>query len=283
MMSKPIAPTLLLGGRGFIGQAVARRLTTLGVPTLVVGRGDLPQLPEALRRSGVVIHLASSTTPGSSAHNPLLEDANLTLTKAVTELIEPLPPKHLVFFSSGGTVYGNPEHLPVSESAPLRPLSPYGRGKVLQENMCMSLRTHGHAVTVLRPSNVYGPGQTGRQGFGLIPAILSAIRQKNPIDVWGDGESVRDYVHIDDLVEATLCVISRPDLAGIFNVASGTGHSVNDVIRYVEQAAAQSVAVRFKPMRDADVRAVVLDTTKFSDTFGWSASIALPSGLRGIL
>ena len=142
---------LLLGGSGFIGRALAERLNAERAVVHIVGRNDGDQLERAIPECGTVIHLASATTPGSSARNPNLELGNLALTLRLLELLQSQPETHLIFFSSGGTVYGNPDRLPVTEDAPIAPLSNHGAGKASQEVFLQAYRARGHAITMVRP------------------------------------------------------------------------------------------------------------------------------------
>lgn len=201
---------LLLGGAGFIGSALARRLEQEKIATHILGRHDTERLENMLPQCGTVVHLASATTPGSSATHPGLELGNLALTLRLLELMQTQPETHLIFFSSGGTVYGNPNRLPVTEDTPLAPLSNHGAGKVSQEAFCQAFRARGHAVTILRPSNAYGPGQTPKSGFGLIRTMLECIRVGTPLEIWGDGENIRDFIYIDDIIEACMRLIDLP-------------------------------------------------------------------------
>lgn len=273
-------PVLLLGGRGFIGSALAQRLQRQGMPVLVAGRDDGAKLEQLVSASGTVVHLASTTTPGSSAQQPSLEYANLQFTRRLVEVLQQQDPTHLVFFSSGGTVYGNPASLPVSEDALLAPLSPHGVAKVAQENLCMALSSHGHPVSILRPPNVYGPGQSLKIGFGLVRTLLGHARHGTALQIWGDGENVRDYLYIDDLVDATLRLVQRPDQAGTYNVGSGVGHSINEVKTLVEQITGHLIATSYHPARGVDVRAVVLDGRRLQDVVQWWPRMGLYDGIR---
>lgn len=278
-------PVLLLGGHGFIGAALAQRLLRAGQTVHVLGRADcaaLAQLlPQLLPHCGTVVHLASSTTPGSSALLPELEQANLQLTQQLVDAcLKTQPDTHLIFFSSGGTVYGNPANLPVREDAPLVPLSPHGAAKVAQENMCLALRARGQAVSILRPSNAYGPGQTAKGGFGLVRTMLEHARQGTELQIWGNGENVRDYLHIDDLVDATLRLIAQPDKADTYNLGSGTGYSVNQVKAMGEEVTGRPIAARYLPTRDVDVQAVVLDGQRLQGAVQWRPLMELPEGMQ---
>lgn len=273
------AAVLLLGGNGFIGRALAQRLSSQGTVVHTVGRHNAAALEPLLAQCGTVVHLASSTTPGASASQAALETDNLQLTLRLLDLLQQRPRTHLVYFSSGGTVYGNPSTLPVTEDAPLAPVSNHGAAKVAQEGFCLALRAQGHAVTIVRPSNAYGPGQTLKSGFGLVRTLLEHARSGTPLSVWGDGENLRDYLHIDDLVDATLALIQSPVPGGIFNLGSGVGHSVNQVRALVEAATGLPIAVRHQAPRGVDVRAVVLDCTRLQTQQGWQPRVDLAAGI----
>jgi len=271
---------LLLGGTGFIGTALATRLRLENMPVFVLGRANQDALGSLLPACGTVVHLATSTTPGSSARHPNLEMPNLVLTLQLLELLQTQPQTHVIFFSSGGTVYGNPASIPVTESSPLAPLSYHGAGKVAQEALCKTLTTLGHAVTVLRPSNAYGPGQTMRQGFGLIRTMLQHAQAGTTLEIWGDGETVRDYIYVDDVVEATLRLIGLPEDGGTYNLGSGVGHSINQVKAVVEQVCGLELHTSYRPARGMDVRGVVLDNARLNARLTWTPAKDLFAGIE---
>ena len=276
-----LADVLLLGGTGFIGQALAARLRLKGVPAHVVGRANFDQLSALLPRCGAVVHLASTTTPGLSAQQPELEAPNLALTLQLLQLLQPYPDKHLIYFSSGGTVYGNPVQLPVPEAAPLAPLSYHGAAKVAQEMLCQAARAQGHRVSVLRPSNAYGPGQALRAGFGLVRTLLEYARTGREMEIWGDGTHLRDYIYIDDVVDATCCLIDDPGRSGTYNLGSGVGHSILQVRDVVEAVCGRKIRAVVRPARAVDVREVVLDCRRLHGVVGGAASPTdLATGIR---
>ncbi len=270
---------LLLGGEGFIGSALAQRLRLEGETVYVVGRHNRGNLEDWLPLCGTVLHLASVSTPGSSARNPGLESANIALTLRLLELLQTYPLMHLIYFSSGGTVYGNPAHIPVGEDSAIAPLSFYGAGKAAQEAFCQAARARGLAVSIVRPSNAYGPGQPMRQGFGLVRTLLEHVRLGTALEVWGDGETVRDYIFIDDLVEATLRLVQLPRDSGTYNLGSGVGHSINQVKALVEQTCGLVLPASYRPARGQDVRSVVLDQTRLGSLLGWQPEVDLPTGI----
>ncbi len=286
---------LLLGGGGFLGTALARRLTVAGkevhvlarhgmavsFPGLTVHRGSLEDgalLRRLLPACRTVVHLASETTPGSSSGRPGLEVGNLLPTLTLLEILQDFPDRHLIYFSSGGTLYGNPSRLPVPEEACPAPLSYHGAGKAAAEMYLQAFRAQGRAVTVLRPANAYGPGQSPRAGFGLVRTLLEHARNGTVLEVWGDGETVRDFVYMDDVADACALFVDRPDDNGTYNVGSGAGHSINAVIGLVERTCGKAPPVSYLPARESDVRAVVLDISRLC-ALGWEPRVELVEGI----
>ena len=271
---------LLLGGTGFIGSALARRLVQEKIAVHIIGRHNAARLENVLPQCGTVVHLASATTPGSSAAHPNLELDNLALTLRLLELMRSQPETHLIFFSSGGTVYGNPERLPVAENAPIMPLSNHGAGKIAQEAFCQAFRASGHAVTILRPSNAYGPGQVMRGGFGLIRTMLECARDGFNMEIWGDGENVRDFIYIDDITEACSGFVALPQDNDTYNLGSGRGYSINQVRHVVEQVTGIELKTSHCPARGIDVRAIVLDVSRLEARLSWKPQTSLEEGVR---
>ena len=290
---------LLVGGNGFLGLALARSLAAAGLEPYVLARTAEPgrrdgiafhrgsqDSPEVvaplLRVCGTLIHLASTTTPGLSAGRSSVDAIeNLLPAARLLEIMASDTPDRLVFLSSGGAVYGNPARLPADESQPPNPLSSHAAGKAALEAFFTSF-AHCNKVplTVVRPSNLYGPGQALRGGFGLVRTLLDKALRGGPIEVWGDGSSVRDYLFIDDAVDACRRLIAQPDLSGIFNLGSGVGTSISALISLVSTVTGRDIEVLTHPARDVDVRAIVLDTGRIGAATGWAAQTALEPGLR---
>lgn len=272
---------LLLGGAGFIGSALAKRLKQDKMLVHILGRHQEEQLEHVLSKCGTVVHLACSTTPGASAACSSLELGNLALTLRLLDLLKNQPETHLIFFSSGGTVYGNPHVLPVTEESPIAPLSNHGASKASQEAFCQAFRAHGHAVTILRPSNAYGPGQTMKSGFGLVRTMLEHARVGTTLEIWGDGENVRDFIYIDDIVEACTRLISLPQDSETYNLGNGEGHGINAVWRVVEKVSGRELKKMHHPARAVDVRNVVLDISRLEAKLSWAPKVTLDDGVKG--
>lgn len=271
---------LLFGGSGFIGSVLARRLNNAGYVVHVLGRQDADRLEHLLPQCGTVVHLASATTPGSSAHHPEMELNNLASMLHLQERMQRHPGAHLIFFSSGGAIYGNPAQLPIGENMPLAPLSYYGAGKAALEMFCQAFRVQGHAVTILRPSNAYGPGQVLRSGFGLVRTMLEHARNHTAMDIWGDGQIIRDYIYIDDVVEACERLIAMPSDSSTYNLGSGVGHSINQVKQIVERVTGSELKTVSHPVRGIDVQAVVLDISRLEKNLSWRPRYSLEEGIR---
>jgi UDP-glucose 4-epimerase len=287
---------LLLGGGGFIGTALANKLTAEGRQVHVLapnapsaamnahflqGGLDNPELlAKLLPCCSTVIHLASATTPGNSASRPVRELENLAPSLRLLDALQAYPEIHLIFFSSGGTIYGNPQRLPVHEDDPVAPLSYHGAGKVALEAFFHAFRGRSQAVTILRPSNAYGPAQALKSSFGLVRTMLEHARYGTPLEIWGDGENVRDFIYIDDITEACARFVALPQDSGTYNLGSGRGYSINQVRRIVEQVTGYELKTVCHPARGIDVRAVVLDISRLNARLSWKPQTSLEEGVR---
>ncbi|SNT27808.1 UDP-glucose 4-epimerase [[Luteovulum] sphaeroides subsp. megalophilum] len=294
---------LVIGGCGFIGSHVVDLLLQEGCRVRVFGRrpeafrpplagvdyvmGDYsdPALVfRALHDVEAVLHLASATVPATANLNPGLDiEANLLATVRLLDVMRATGKRRLVFLSSGGTVYGVPQADPVPEEHPLRPIGSYGIVKVAIESYIrMEQALYGLAPVVLRASNPYGPrqGHTGVQG--IIGTHLWRAARGEPVEIWGDGQVTRDFIHVRDL--AALCVATlRSDTCGFFNAGSGTGTSVAEIVagidRTVQASGGPPVRALRQPGRGYDVPRVVLDISRARAAFDWAPRIGLEEGL----
>jgi UDP-glucose 4-epimerase len=289
---------LLLGGAGFMGRALSTRLRERGHDVHVVVRGTTLDVPDGISVHGggmentellrrllpqfrTVVHLASATTPSLSSRTPSLEaNLNIAPTLGLLEELQRHPEVRLVYISSGGAVYGNPQQDLVAESADLRPLSFYGAGKVAVEGFLQCFqRLAGNAVVILRPSNLYGPGQPRYQGFGVVRTMLQHMLDRSTMEIWGDGSVVRDFIYIDDMTSAIECVLEDGHACGTFNVGSGVGCSLNDLKNLIEDVCNDKFSIRYERSRSIDVRRIVLDASSMKEHFGWTAGTDLREGI----
>jgi UDP-glucose 4-epimerase len=188
--------------------------------------------------------------------------------------------RKIVYFSSGGTVYGNNGKDINSETDALCPLNYYGYSKLaLEEFYRLSSRIHKINHIIIRPSNPYGAGQNlfGKQG--LITVSLGRILQNKPIEIWGDGKVIRDYIHIQDLSKATNSLIESDAENQVFNIGSGIGHSVNEIIEMIHEVTGKDTGTEFKPARPVDIPVNILSIDKITSATQWQPSIKLKDGI----
>ncbi|THD08753.1 epimerase [Rhodanobacter lindaniclasticus] len=293
-------PVLILGAGGFVGRSLTRALVLKDTPVIAVNRSargfehplvesivDELRAPEAfaslLARSRAVVHLASTSTPGTSAARPLQEvNANLHTTAALLEALQEHPEVELLYMSSGGSLYADTSGLPSDENARVHPRSYHGAAKLASEYLISAWcdQFHGKA-TILRPSNIYGPGQPERPGFGIIPAAFGKIRRNETLHVWGDGSVRRDYVYIDDLVRLCNMVLDTPMPEGpsIFNACSGISVSLNELFDVMEAATGQTLHRSYDAGRAVDASCIAMSAAHAASIYGWHHLTPLKEGL----
>ena len=291
---------LVVGAGGFMGTHLVRALHAQGRPVTALTRGQSARFPDGvehrastrasavdcaalLRDCAAVAWLAGSTTPGSSANRPLVEiDDNLRPLMMLLEALQAQPQCNLLYVSSGGTLYGDITDRAARETASLRPKSYYGAGKAAAEFFIGAyVNQYGGGATVLRPSNVYGPGQTRRNGFGIIPTAFDALLEQKKLTVWGDGEAVRDFLYIDDFTALCLQTLALPMPEGLrlFNASSGEGVSLNHLLDRIEHVTGARLTRHHQAGRAGDVARVVLDNTGARAAFDWRPATPLDDGL----
>jgi len=298
---------LVTGGAGYIGGFTVPRLLAKGhavtvfdnlsaghraaVPPdcLVVGDlRDADQLDHHLvsRRIEAVIHFAASAYVGESVTNPAKYYANnLRNSMNLLERVRRQNIQRFVFSSTCAT-YGNPEKLPLTEDHPQRPVNPYGNTKLAFEYMLRDYSAaYGIGFAALRYFNAAGASVDGAHGeqhdpeTHLIPLVLQvALGQRSHIDIFGtdydtpDGTCVRDYVHVEDLAEAHLLALEKltPGVGAAFNIGTGTGNSVREVVRVCEEVTGKPIAVKEGPRRAGDPPVLVAGSEKVRAALGWS-------------
>ncbi len=270
--------------KGWTVHIVSRSFSGVFQENLIFHQGSMDDkalVEKILPECETVIHLASGTTPGSSAGKPLMEtDRNILPTLRFLDIFRTCGNQRMIFVSSGGTLYGNPETVPVNEKQILSPLSYHGAGKIAIEAFVQAFAYEcGKHVTILRPSNLYGPGQSLRQGFGFIRTVLEHLHRGTQMEIWGDGESVRDFLYIQDMVNIIDLLINSPAHTDIYNAGAGKGHSLNTVIKTAEKVCGKNLSVKYQAARQVDVRKVVLDCTKIREKQGWEAETSLEKGI----
>lgn len=288
---------LVLGAGGFIGTRLCAALVAEGCAVTGFGRGERPAALAGLAGLGWVrgdfadrallrrtltgcraaVHLVGATAPAGAGTDPVAELRDeLAAGVGFLEAVREAGVGRVVFASSGGTVYGPAGPGPVPETAPTDPLCAYGIVKLAFEKyLALHRHLHGLDHRILRIANVFGEGQRVRRQQGVIAAFMTAAVEGRPLEVWGDGSVVRDYVYIGDVVDALVRAVRLPAVAHrVVNIGSGTGRSLADVIDGIARLRAAAGGpppdVRHRPGRRVDVPRIVLDIARAREALGWA-------------
>ena len=293
---------LLLGGGGFIGKALWKPLFDAGHSFRVLSRRAEPELfprdplkatwqsgdiadPEALASAmqgvEIVVHLAGPASPARSQNDWTSDvQAQVLNSIAVLECMRANNVRRLVFLSSGGTVYGRCQAFPIDEDQATNPISTHGINKLAAEKHVGLCRHLGWLdPVVLRVANAYGPGQPLKREQGIIGTVIDAAISGQAVRIWGDGSAVRDFIYVDDVAGAILAAIERPGVLGTFNIGSGEGRSIRQVIAELESILGKAVQVEYLPGRPLDVPYNVLDTARARRELEWTPGTGFREGL----
>lgn len=275
---------LLIGGNGFIGSNLCKVLSMdeyeiysfdLCIPQykragVTYIEGDFFDdflLQEIVEEMDIVVHLLSTINPGNS-NVKYMEGYQKDFIQNI-KLCEAIVRKQskLLFISSGGTVYGDKGLKIIDETCLPEPINHYGNLKLCIENTILTFARQMNAkVMVARISNVYGPGQDYTKGVGFIDAALKKSISNRPLEIWGDGNIIRDYIYIEDVCKILEVLLRYEGKEKIFNVCSGKGTSQKDIVKILE-AMDIKVNVTYKEKRSVDIKAVILDNSKMKTIY----------------
>jgi UDP-glucose 4-epimerase len=288
------------GDTGFLGRALATRLEAQGHVARVAhgfpsnsGVSGTCNLDSTVEEWGAavdgcsgVFHLAWATIPSTANTNPLADlETNVAGTVRLLEALRHLPRIPVTFVSSGGTVYGEPDTLPVPEDHPLRPKTAYGVSKTTAEHYALLYRRLWDVdARIVRLSNPFGPGQNIQGQLGAASIFAARALAGERIEIWGDGSTIRDYIYVDDAISGLLAMMFAPTvrfgaLDPIVNIGSGRGASLRELVSLLTHILDKPIEVHYKPGRDFDVRANVLDITRARSILNWSPKVSLEEGL----
>lgn len=294
---------VIFGGGGFIGSAIADCLLRGGQAVRIFERprvepyrkfeahehvewvsGDLlssHDVKDAVDGADVVLHLVSTTLPKSSNDDPIYDvQSNLVGTLQMLNAMVACNIRKIVFISSGGTVYGTPIYVPIDERHPTDPLVSYGITKLaIEKYLLMFERMHGIKATILRVANPFGERQRIETAQGAAGVFLHRALCGQPIEIWGDGSITRDYIYIGDVAEAFARAVSYSGPKSVFNVSSGIGTSLNELVDQIEKLLGLSIERRHLPGRPFDVPVSVLSNALAQEEFGWTPRVTLREGL----
>lgn len=296
---------LVFGGTGFLGRNLVPELLRRRRSVQVISRNPdtaflARHAPQArpvtlelfradpasvLYDCSTVVYLASASTPGSNVEEPWREASStveplLRTMSAVADHSD----AHVIYLSSGGTIYGSTDLASIPETAPLRPISPYGLGKQMSEIALDFLaRSRGLRVTVLRPANPIGRWQSN-PSQGVVGALCRAAAQGTAFPMLGKGDSVRDYFDVMDLCKAIMKAMDRPEasVGRTWNVGSGKGYALTEIHEIVQRVVGRTIAVQHRAPRASDVKKVVLDISRISADLGWQPNSSLESAVADV-
>lgn len=298
---------VVFGGGGFIGSTIVDRLLRDGHEIRVFERpridpyrqfttaehvewvtGDLMSVHDvtnAVAGMDVVLHLVSTTLPKNSNDDPIYDvQSNLVATLQLLGAMVAQGVRKVVFISSGGTVYGNPQYLPIDEGHPTEPRVSYGITKLaIEKYLLMYQHLHGIKATILRVANPYGERQRIETAQGAVGVFLSRALHGQAIDIWGDGTVTRDYIYIQDVADAFARAVVYDGPKSVFNICSGTGTSLNQLIAVLERMLGHELCRNSHPPRAFDISVSVLDNALAKAELGWTPEVSLDEGIRRTL
>lgn len=298
---------VIFGGGGFIGSAIADRLLQDGHALRIFERprvlpyrsfdsgetvewvtgdfGSMHDINQALDGVDAVFHLVSTTLPKSSNDDPVYDvQSNLVATLHLLEAMVVHQVKRIVFISSGGTVYGAPRYLPIDERHPTEPQVSYGITKLaIEKYLTIYQRNHGIKATILRVANPYGERQRIETAQGAVGVFSSRALSNQALEIWGDGSVTRDYLYVSDVADAFARAVSYTGEHTVFNISSGVGTSLNEMIAMLERALGRDVVRNYRPGRSFDVPSSVLDNSLAQLELEWAPRVTLEEGIARTL
>lgn len=285
---------VVFGASGFIGGHLVEELIKKSYPVLAISRnrqkledklghlkGELEltadnfteteQSVSLLNQGDIVFDLVSSSVPATSVKKPTQEIANNILPHAnfFMQACEKRVGK-IIFASSGGSIYGNMGGKSFLETDLPNPQSPHAIAKLTTEYFLKYFCQNKQIpFTIFRISNPFGAGQKRADGFGVIPTFLENIKTNTPPVLFNEGNLVRDFIHISDLVEAIIISLEKPNHYPIYNLGSGQGLRINEIWNILKTASNSNLSAIYDGKREFDIEKIVLDISRFSQEFSW--------------
>lgn len=293
--------SLVLGASGFLGSHLCEALSAAGQSVRAFGRSQVPlvlgagkvewaigdfcdraALEDAVTGCDTIYHLISTTVPESSNRDPIYDlRSNVEGTLQLLAIAQEAGVRKIVFVSSGGTVYGIPRSLPLHEDAPTQPICAYGISKLaIEKYLHMYAAVHGIDYCVLRVSNLFGERQPLKKRQGVVGIFLAKALRGETIEIWGDGEVVRDYVYVQDVAAALVKAGQYRGPETLFNIGSGQGYSLNQVLDSLEAVLEAPIDRIYKPGRPIDVPVNILDISRARQVLGWQPETDWPEALK---
>jgi UDP-glucose 4-epimerase len=291
-------PIAIIGGTGFLGGALARRATAEGHAIATLSRNpgaaasgirrilgdfrDEVALAQVLAGAEICVHALSCTYPGNSNDNIAQDiETNLLGTIRLLNGCVKHGVKRIIFLSSGGTVYGVPREVPISETHETYPISSYGIVKLAIENYIRLLaNANGLSYAIARIANPYGGIVRKDRAQGVIPVFIEKILAGQTLTVMGDGSVVRDYLYIDDTIDAVYRLCRYQGQEAIVNIGAGVGMSIREVIQAISQEMNVNPVIDYRPARAVDVPVNILNIDRAYQLLGWRPTTSLRDGIQ---
>lgn len=287
---------LVLGGSGFLGAnlCLALQNTALQVsyfsrtPNHVAGIDWIPgdfnvddDLKNAVSGIDIVFHLVCTSTPASGDRNPLLDaQENLIQTLKLLDACRDSGVKRVIFVSSGGTLYGDAKIVPTPEDSAEQPVCAYGISKLsIEKYLALYERLYGLVAISLRVANPYGPLQHSKKQQGAVGVFINKALRSEPIEIWGDGSVVRDYIYVSDVIDALTLAAKYSGEYRVFNIGSGVGLSLSSLLAKIESVLDTKLAVRYDKARSVDVARSVLDCSRARRELDWQPAVDMDEGI----
>lgn len=295
---------LILGGNGFLGSHLAEGLVRKGYDVRIfdsfqtgmenldtikgaidIIEGDFlnqADVGRAMKGVDYVFHYIATTVPATAIKDPIYDvETNVIGTVRLLQLAVDNNVKMVIYPSSGGTIYGEPATLPVHETHALNPMDPYAISKLAIERYLNYFnRAYGLDYLILRYSNPYGERQNPHSQQGVIPVFLNRIKMAEHPVIYGDGSMERDYVYVGDAVGATIAALEKKTAHKIFNVGSGAGTSINQLIDLMSLVVGRKIKPTYLKDSVVRVKRIVLDVSRIRDEVGWEPSTSLQQGIE---
>jgi len=295
---------LVTGGAGFVGSHLIEELLSNGESVvclddfstgkrknlehikdkITIIEGDIrnPEIVKtALQNVEQVYHLAAQISVTNSVRNPLI-DATININGFITLLnaIQKSSVKRIVYVSTGGAIYGEPENIPAPETTSEEPISPYGLSKLVGEKYLRWFnRTYGLSYSIIRPANIYGPRQDPLGEAGVISIFLGKIHENQPVEIFGDGFDTRDYVFVKDIAKMCLLAMNSEN-NDTYNAGTTIRTSLLELISIIEEETTTTTLKKFGPPRPGDVKHISLDIEKAKNALSWIPQTHLNEGIR---